>query len=208
MALQEAKCKKCRREGEKLFLKGERCHTAKCGIVKRKFPPGAHGAKRMSRLTEYGEQLRTKQKLKKSYGLMEKQFSNYYKKAHNQEGDTGENMLRLLETRFDNVVYRLGLTKSRSEARQWVGHGHFRVNGKKMDIPSYEVKSGDVITLKEGSVALSPFKGIEKKADMKLVPTWIKFDNAKLEAKVLNVPVVKELMDQVNVKAIVEFYSR
>jgi len=151
----DAKCKQCRRIGEKLFLKGERCDSPKCAMVKRNYPPGFHGQKGKKRQSDYGLQLAEKQKAKKQYNLLEKQFKLTFSKAQKQTGDAGENLLKLLETRLDNVVFRLGIATSRTQARQFVGHGHIRVNDKKVDIPSFQVKQGDVVRVKSSSKNIS-----------------------------------------------------
>lgn len=204
----DPKCKKCRREGDKLFLKGERCFTAKCAVVKRKYPPGIHGVKRPSRLSEYGQQLRAKQKLKRSYSVLEHQFINYYKSAKNQKGDTGATLVELLESRLDNVIYRLGFIKSRNLARQLVSHGHFLVNDKRINIPSYQIKVGDTIKIREKSLQLAPFKNLIKFLEKHKLPEWIMFDKDKLEAKILNKPKTDDLKESFNVNLIIEYYSR
>lgn len=206
--MNESKCKKCRRAGEKLFLKGSRCHTAKCAVVKRKYAPGFHGPKQMVRLSEYGKQLRNKQKLKRMYGLMEKQFVNYYKAALKSTGDTGALILQSLESRLDNVIYRIGLAESRAQARQLVSHGHFLVNGKKMNIPSYRVRTEDEITVRPKSKNHKLLKEVSKKLERQEIPSWIKFDRTELVAKVLSAPEVSQLKESTNITGIVEFYSR
>ena len=200
-----ANCRLCRREGQKLFLKGERCYSTKCALEKRNFPPGQHGQGRKN-VSEYGLQLREKQKTKRFYGLQETQFRNLFDKAERKKGITGENLLILLETRLDNVVFRLGFASSRKEARQLVTHGHFTVNGKKVNIPSYEVKAGDVIAVKEKSQSSPKFKEIK---DMTItVPSWVTVDVQKLEGKVLNLPTRDEIDTPVAEHMIVELYSK
>ena len=200
-----ANCRLCRREGQKLFLKGERCYSTKCALEKRNFPPGQHGQGR-KKVSEYGLQLREKQKTKRFYGLQETQFRNLFDKAERKKGITGENLLILLETRLDNVVFRLGFASSRKEARQLVTHGHFTVNGKKVNIPSYEVKAGDVIAVKEKSQSSPKFKEIK---DMTItVPSWVTVDVQKLEGKVLNLPTRDEIDTPVAEHMIVELYSK
>ena len=181
----DANCRLCRREGQKLFLKGDRCYSTKCALEKRNFPPGQHGQGR-KKISEYGLQLREKQKTKRFYGLQETQFRNLFDKAARKKGITGENLLILLETRLDNVVFRLGFASSRKEARQLVTHGHFTVNGRKVDIPSYQVKAGDIIKVKEKSASSPKFREIK---DMTItVPSWAIVGVDKLEGKVISIP--------------------
>lgn len=201
----DASCRLCRRESQKLFLKGERCYSAKCALEKRNFPPGQHGQGR-KKVSEYGLQLREKQKAKRFYGLQETQFRNLFDKAERQKGITGENLLIMLETRLDNVVFRLGFAASRKEARQLVTHGHFTVNGKKVNIPSYEVGAGDVIKIKEKSTSSPKFREIR---DMNItVPEWIAVDVEKLEGKVLAMPTREQIDTPVAEHLIVELYSK
>ena len=198
-------CKLCRREGQKLFLKGERCLTDKCGIERRNYPPGDHGRGR-SRQSEYRVQLREKQKARRYYGVLEKQFRNYYAKASSQEGVTGENLLRLLETRFDNVLVRLGFAASRRQARQMIRHGHWRVNGRRVDIPSYQVRADDVVTLKPGSKGDATIR--EATELVSVVPAWLQADHDGLTAKVLRHPERDEIAAPVQEQLIVELYSK
>lgn len=201
----DANCRLCRREGQKLFLKGERCYSSKCAIEKRNFPPGQHGQGR-KKVSDYGLQLREKQKAKRFYGLQETQFRNLFDKAARKKGITGENLLILLETRMDNVVFRLGFASSRKEARQLVTHGHFTVNGKKVRIPSYTVKAGDVIKVKEKSTNSPKFKEIK---DMAItVPSWMTVDVEKLEGKVVAIPARADIDTPVAEHLIVELYSK
>ena len=201
----DASCRLCRREGQKLFLKGERCYSTKCAIEKRNFPPGQHGQGR-KKVSDYGLQLREKQKAKRFYGLQETQFRNLFDKAARKKGITGENLLILLESRLDNVVFRLGFASSRKEARQLVTHGHFTVNGKKVDIPSYEISAGDVIKVKEKSTNSPKFKEIK---DMAItVPSWMTVDVEKLEGKVLALPTREDIDTPVAEHLIVELYSK
>lgn len=202
----DPKCKQCRREGEKLFLKGDRCFTPKCAMVKRNYPPGQHGPKRQSRQTQYGLQLREKQKAKKIYGILERQFRNYYQKSTMQPGDVSENLLRFLETRLDNVVYRFGFTSSRSLARQLINHGHFQVNGKKVTIPSYSVKIGDTISVKPSREKLAIFKDYLKSSKKRELPDWL--EAADLKGKMTNMPNIDAIKQTINVPLIIEFYSR
>ena len=201
----DANCRLCRREGQKLFLKGERCYSTKCAMEKRNYAPGQHGQSR-KKVSEYGTQLREKQKTKRFYGLQETQFRNLFDKAVKKKGITGENLLILLETRLDNVVFRLGFGSSRKEARQLVTHGHFLVNGKKVDIPSYTVSAGDVIKVKEKSTASPKFKEIKEMTIS--VPSWMTVDTEKLEGKVIALPTREEIDTPVSEYLIVELYSK
>jgi len=198
-------CKQCRREGEKLFLKGERCLTDKCGIERRNYPPGDHGRGR-SRQSEYRVQLREKQKARRYYGVLEKQFRNYYARASRQSGVTGENLLRLLETRFDNVLVRLGFAASRRQSRQMIRHGHWTVNGRRVDIPSYQVRPDDVIMLKTGSKADQTIRDATELVSV--VPAWLQADHDCLTAKVLRAPERDEIAAPVQEQLIVELYSK
>ena len=204
----DPKCKQCRREGEKLFLKGDRCFSSKCAMVKRNYPPGAHGAKGRGRLTSYGQQLREKQKAKRLYGVLEKQFRNYFKKAVKKTGDTGEILSQSLELRFDNIVYRLGFAKSRRQARQLINHGHFLVNDKKINIPSYQVESNDVISIRPRSLETSSFKNLAKNLEKYEVSDWLILDIKELKGRVATIPKDKALDQGINMKLIVEYYSR
>lgn len=200
-------CKQCRREGDKLFLKGERCQSAKCALVKRNYPPGVHGPKGNSSSTEYGQQLREKQKAKRIYNLRERQFSNYFEKAVQQKGDSASILLQSLEKRLDNVVYRLGFASSRVQARQLVNHGSFLVNSKSVDIPSFKVKIGDIIAIKGNKVNKKYFQKLVVK-DTSNVPSWLYMDAVKKEGKVLSEPTIGTDQIKINFKSIVEFYSR
>ncbi len=201
-----ASCRLCRREGQKLFLKGERCYGTKCALEKRNYAPGQHGQARKSKMTEYGLQLREKQKAKRFYGILETQFRNYFEKAAKKKGITGENLLVLLECRLDNVVFRMGFASSRKEARQLVTHNHFVVNGAKQNIPSLQVKAGDVIKVKEKSTASPKFKEIK---DMAIsTPSWITVDTEKLEGKVVAMPTREEIDTPIAEHLIVELYSK
>ena len=202
------KCKQCRREGMKLFLKGDRCSSPKCAMVKRNYPPGIHGPKGKPRLTGYAQQLREKQKLKKVYGILEKQLRIYFDKCIKQKGDTGEKLLKILEMRLDNLVYRTGFAPSRTMARQLVNHGHFLVNNKKVTIPSYQVRQGDVISLKKGSYDFEPFKNIRKKLENEKGVDWVEPNPNELSAKVIAYPAKDDISQPFDVKMVVEFYSR
>ena len=200
-------CKLCRREGKKLFLKGDKCLSGKCAFEHRSTAPGQHGAAR-KKIGEYGMQLREKQTARRYYGVLETQFRNYYAMAEKKEGMTGENLLSILESRLDNVVYRMGLANSRKEARQMVLHGHFTLNNHKADIPSILVKAGDVIALKDGSKELSKFKALAETAQTAIVPKWLDMDKANLTAKVLNAPQREDIDFPFDEQLIVELYSK
>jgi small subunit ribosomal protein S4 len=200
-----SQCKQCRREGQKLFLKGERCLTDKCGVERRNYPPGDHGRGR-SRHSEYRLQLREKQKARRYYGVLEKQFRNYYARASRQAGVTGANLLRLLESRFDNVLVRLGFAASRRQARQMIRHGHWAINGRRVDIPSYQVRTDDVITLKPGSSAEPVIRDATELTSV--VPAWLQADHDGLTAKVLRLPDREEIATPVQEQLIVELYSK
>ena len=198
-------CKQCRREGQKLFLKGERCMTEKCGVERRSYPPGEHGRGRV-RASEYRQQLREKQKARRFYQVLERQFRSYYEKAARQQGVTGANLLRLLEGRLDNVLVRLGFAASRRQARQLVNHGHWLVNGRRVDIPSYQVRPDDVITIKPDSgVADVVRQATELTA---AVPPWLQADHDALTAKVLRLPEREEIIVPIEEQLIVELYSK
>ena len=201
----DANCKLCRREGQKLFLKGDRCYSSKCAIERRNYAPGQHGQARKNQ-SEDGLQLREKQKAKRFYGMQETQFRNLFEKAAKKPGMTGENLLVLLETRLDNVVFRLGFASSRKEARQLVTHGHFTVNGKKADIPSMEVKAGDVIKVKEKSQSSPKFKEVKEMSIT--VPSWMSVDVEKLEGKVITLPKREDIDTPIAEHLIVELYSK
>lgn len=201
-------CRQCRREGEKLFLKGDRCYSEKCAVERRPFPPGAHGQGRRQKPSEYGIQLREKQKTKRIYGLLEKQFRNYFKKADRQPGVTGENLLILLERRMDNVVFRMGFGGSRKEARQLVNHGHFTVNGKKATIPSMLLKPGDVIQVRDTSKDSPKFQEIKDQGAYRTPPEWLTVDADNLTGSVLAYPNREQIDTAVNEQLIVELYSR
>jgi len=201
-------CRQCRREGEKLFLKGDRCYSEKCAVQKRPFVPGQHGQKRRQKTSEYGLQLREKQKTKRIYGILEKQFHNYFKKAEGQKGIAGENLLILLERRLDNVVFRLGLASSRKEARQLVNHDHFTINGKKANIASILVTVGDTIQVKPGSVESPKFQELKASGAYKTPPEWLEVDIDNLTGRVLALPTRENVDTAVNEQLIVELYSR
>ena len=202
----EAVCRMCRREGQKLFLKGDRCYT-KCALENRSYPPGQHGQGR-SKSSEYGQQLREKQKAKRYYGVLESQFRSYYEMAERRQGKTGENLLSILECRLDNVVYRLGFAMSRAEARQMVSHGNFTVNGRKVNIPSYQVKPGMVITLKESSRGLEKIKANIEANAFRPAPKWLEYDANNMIAKVIAVPARDDIDLPIEEHLIVELYSK
>lgn len=200
-------CRQCRREGEKLFLKGDKCYSAKCVFNTRSTPPGQHGQSRQRKPSEYGLQLREKQKCRRAYGVLESQFAKYYTIASNMKGVTGENLLSLLETRLDNVVYRIGFGASRAQARQLVLHQHILVNGKKVNIASYQVKPGDVITVSERSRGQEHFKAL-KEGTGRVVPKWLTVNAEDLTAKVEAAPQRDDIDLTINEQLIVEYYSR
>ena len=202
-----ADCRLCRREGEKLFLKGDRCYTDKCAMERRPFPPGLAGRKRPKE-SEYRLQLREKQKTKRMYGMLERQFRGYYDLANKQPGVTGENLLRLLETRLDNVVYRLGFGSSRDEARQQVRHGHILVNGKRVDIPSYRVRPGDLVSVADKAKDLLVIKGAILSNERHTVPSWLEVDIDTLQGSVLSLPTRDQIDVTVRENLIVELYSK
>jgi small subunit ribosomal protein S4 len=201
----DAKCKKCRREGMKLFLKGERCLTEKCGVERRAYPPGQHGRGRIKQ-SEYLLQLREKQKAKRYYGVLEKQFANYYDKASRKQGITGENLLGMLETRLDNVVYRLGFAASRAQARQLVRHGHFHVNGRRVNIPSFHVRPNDLVNIRPNSSAEAVIRDATDLTSS--VASWLLADHDNLTGKVLRLPERVEIATPVQEQLIVELYSK
>lgn len=204
----DSKCKQCRRTGEKLFLKGERCSTVKCAIVKRNYPPGFHGPKGKKRMNIYGSQLNEKQKAKKQYQITEKQFRLTYEKARRKSGNAGENFIKLLETRLDNTVFRLGIADSRAQARQLVSHGHILVNDKKVNIPSYSVKTGDIIKIKEKKRPVKLFKNLQEKLKNKEIPSWLHLDQKEFSAKILHQPEVAKMNFNFDMQMIIEFYSK
>jgi len=198
----------CRREGEKLFLKGEKCYTEKCPFERRGYPPGQHGQGRRQRPTEYGIHLREKQKLRRIYGVLERQFERYYREAARRKGVTGENLLILLESRLDNIVYRLGFAPSRAAARQLVMHGHFTVNGRKVDIPSAQVRPGDVIEVREKSRQIPMIKESVEAATSRGLPAWLELDAEAMRGTVKSLPTRDQIDVQVQEHLIVEHYSR
>lgn len=203
------KCKLCRRAGEKLFLKGDRCGTPKCAIVRRAYPPGMHGSKSRRAGSEFSQQLAVKQKIKRVYGILEKQFKKYYKVAKGKTGVVGDILIQKLESRFDNVVYKTGFAPNRVQARQLVKHSHFLVNGKRMNIPSYEVKIGDVIQLKEGKQKKEYFKKTaEVLAGKKDVPNWLELDAGKKSVKVKAKPLRDDFGMNADIQMVIEYYSR
>ncbi len=201
-------CRLCRREGVKLFLKGERCYTDKCAIERRNYPPGQHGQGRRRKVSEYAVQLREKQRLRRMYGLLEKQFRRYFEMAENSKDITGEALLNFLERRLDNMVYRLGMATSRSEARQLIRHRHFAVNGQRVDIPSYLVRPGDEITVRESSRTKDVFKRAVEISQRRGVPEWLELDGAAFTGKVKRLPLRSELAMPINERLVVELYSK
>ncbi len=203
----ESVCRICRREGQKLFLKGDRCYTDKCAVGRRAYAPGQHGQSRR-KLSEYGAQLREKQKVRRAYGILEGQFRHYFEMANKKEGVTGENLLTILESRLDNVVYKLGLAVSRPEARQLVSHAHFTVNGKKVNIPSYLVKPGDVIAVKEGSRKSPKFEAVLASTESRIVPKWLDMNRDTLEGRVVAYAEREDIDMPIAEHMIVELYSK
>ena len=201
-------CRLCRREGMKLFLKGERCYGEKCAIEKRNVPPGQHGKSRKAKLVGYGLQLREKQKVKRIYGVLENQFRRYFEAAERQRGITGETLLQLLERRLDNVVYRLGLSTSRPQARQLVRHGHFLVNSKKVDVPSYSVRPGDVVSVRSTSVKNAAIQHAMEEVKGRGIPDWLQFDPEKTSGAIKSVPTREQINLPVQEQLIVELYSK
>lgn len=203
-------CKLCRREGEKLFLKGDRCFSPKCAFEKRSYPPGLHGRQAQFRRKEsdYRMQLRAKQKARRVYGVFEKQFRRYFQQAQGQKGLTGQNLLSILESRLDNVIYRLGLASSRAQARQLISHGHFDVNGRKTNIPSFLVSPNDQIVVRETSKKNTYFKSVAENLDGTRVPDWLEIDLKNLSARVVGVPTREHIDATLDEQLIVEFYSR
>lgn len=202
-----AVCRLCRRENQKLFLKGTRCFSEKCALSKRAYAPGQHGQAR-KKMSEYGVQLREKQKTRRYYGVLEGQFANYYEMAVKKAGITGENLLIILESRLDNIVYRLGWATSRPEARQLVRHGHFEVNGEKANIPSILLKAGDTITIKDKSRSSEKIKAVLETTDSKVVPMWLSLDKNALSASIVRMPTRDEIDLEVEEHLIVELYSK
>jgi len=203
----EAVCRLCRREKDKLYLKGDRCFTDKCAVVRHAYPPGEHGQGRQ-KFSEYGQQLREKQKARRIYGVFERQFRRYFKEADRRRGVTGEILLQLLESRLDSVVYRMGLARSRTEARQLINHGHFQVNGRKVDIPSFLTRIGDEVAVREKSRNKPVFKQIIEERDQHAVVDWLEADSEKLQGKVIRIPQREEIDVPVTEHLIVELYSR
>jgi len=201
------KCKLCRREGMKLFLKGNRCYSEKCAIERRSYAPGEHGQRRQ-KLSEYGLQLREKQKARRMYGLLERQFRRYFERAERMGGVTGDNLLQLLERRLDNVVYRLGFASSRSEARQLVRHGHFTVNGRRVDIPSFLVDEGDLVAVGEGSRSLGRLQELAEEARARETVAWLSPNYDRMQGSVLALPTREQIDAPISEQMIVELYSR
>src|SRR5919109_4086907 len=208
-------CRLCRREGEKLYLKGERCFTPKCAIDRRSFPPGQHGrtgsrsgGNRSGRESDYLRQLRAKQRARRVYGILERQFRRYYEVARGRHGLTGLNLLQILESRLDNVVYRLGFAANRAQARSLVTHGHFTVNGRRTDVPSMLLKEGDVVAVRDGSRSLEYFKGLGDLVEGRTAPSWLNRDTKQLSGSIQRLPERAEIDGFLNEQSIVEYYSR
>ncbi|MBF0592187.1 MAG: 30S ribosomal protein S4 [Nitrospirae bacterium] len=203
----EPLCRLCRRDGEKLFLKGQRCLTDKCAIERRKYGPGQHGQRR-AKLSDYAIQLKEKQKVRRIYGLMEGQFRKYFAQANSKKGVTGEMLLQFLELRLDNIVHRMGFAANRNQARQLIGHGHFLVNGSKVNIPSYRLRAGDRVGVVEASKAIGCIQESVSRVTHAGVPRWLQIDPAVMEGKVLHIPSRDDIQIEVKEQLIVEFYSR
>lgn len=208
MASESAVCRMCRREGVKLYLKGDKCYSRKCPVDRRAYPPGQHGQSMRRKLSDYGVQLREKQKMRRIYGVRERQFRNYVAEAVRRPGVTGENLLRLLEMRLDNVVYRMGLAASRAQARQFVSHGHILVNGKRVDIASYQLRPGDVVSVAEDARKIPPLLAALEGAGGRALPAWLEFDANQMTGRILSAPVRDDIDTDVQESLIVEFYSR
>lgn len=202
-----SKCRLCRRENTKLFLKGERCYTDSCAFDRRQYAPGQHGQNR-AKFSAYGEQLREKQKVKRIYGVLEKQFRNYFHKAAQKRGVTGENLIELLESRLDNMLYRLGFATSRTEARQLIRHRHLLVNNRQVDIPSYQVKRGDIIQIREKSRSVARIKESVETAKQRGIPGWVEIDAEHFQGKIVALPRREEITMPINEQLIVELYSK
>lgn len=201
-------CRLCRREDMKLFLKGDRCYTDKCGYERRAYAPGQHGQNRRRKASDYGEQLREKQKVKRIYGIAERQFRGYYHRANRMKGVTGENLLQLLERRLDNVIYRLGLAADHAEARQLVRHGHFSINGTRVNIPSYLVRANDLITVLERSKKIARLAENMNAVDRRGVPQWLELDKDNFRGKVRSLPAREDMKMEIREQLIVELYSK
>ena len=201
-------CRLCRREGQKLFLKGDRCYGNMCAFERRSYRPGQHGQSRRGRVSDYGIQLREKQKVRSVYGILEKQFRRYFQMADQQKGVTGENLLRLLERRMDNVVFRMGFAASRNEARQLVRHNHFRLNGKKINIPSALIRTGDVVEVKEKSQKITRIGGALETVERRGVPGWLELDRASFKGTVKSLPAREDMGMDIQEQLIVELYSK
>lgn len=200
-------CRICRREGEKLFLKGDRCYTEKCSIERRKYPPGQHG-QGYRKLSDYGLQLREKQKVRRMYGILERQFRRYFHEAEKKKGITGEVLLQLIECRLDSIVYRMGFATNRRRSRQLISHGHILVNGKVVNIPSYEVKAGDIVEVKESSRNIPDIADSLAKSEHRGLPTWLEVDTSNFRGKVLHIPSREEIQLPIQEQLIVELYSK
>jgi small subunit ribosomal protein S4 len=200
-------CRICRREGMKLFFKGARCYTKKCSFERRPTPPGQHGVRRR-KMGDFGVQLREKQKVRRTYGVLEKQFKNYFDDAESRPGVTGDNLLRMLEMRLDNVVYRMGFAASRPQARQLVAHGHFAVNGRPTNVPSFQVRKGDRVEVRETRTSREPFKLLKETLRSHQAPEWVSVDAAKLSGTVLELPRRDQMPQDLNEHLVVEYYSR
>jgi len=204
----DSKCTMCRRAGEKLFLKSERCFTPKCAMSRHANPPGVHGGSRRKTVSEFGKQLSEKQKVKRSYGMREKQFRKYFKIASKKQASTSNVLAQLLECRFDNVVFRLGFANSRSQGKQMSGHGHFTVNGRRVDIPSYQLSVGDVVAIRPGSLSKAIFQNLRTTLKKYQQPEWLELDKENLTGKITRMPTLEEIDLPFNLQLITEFYSK
>ena len=204
----DSKCKRCRRAGEKLFLKGDRCTSPKCAMVKRNYPPGLHGSKGYQRITDFGQQLKTKQKIKQIYGMREKQFKNLFNKAYHKQGNTEDVFYNLLEMRFDNVIFRTGMAKSRTQAKQLISHGYYKLNDKNMNIPSHQIKVGDIITIKESKKDKKITEIIKQSLEKSEIPGWMSKENNDQSIKITGDPMSDAAKQPIDFKPIIEFYSR
>lgn len=200
-------CRLCRRENQKLFLKGDRCFSEKCSFERRGYPPGQHGQGRV-KFSEYGLQLREKQKIKRIYGLMEKQFRNLFEQAEQMKGVTGDNLIRMLETRLDNVLYRVGFANSRTEARHLLRHGHFLINGRRLDIPSYRVKKGDTIEVRAKSHSMARIAGALEAVKRREIPQWVELEATQMKARIRDLPAREDVTAPMEERLVVELYSK
>ncbi|MAG44967.1 30S ribosomal protein S4 [bacterium] len=206
--MKNAKCRQCRSAGEKLFLKGDRCFSVKCSIIKRNYGPGLHGQARKRMPSEYGVRLKEKQKMRRIYNISEKQFRKYFRKANQKQENTGSALVQILETRLDNVIFRSGLAKSRSQARQMTTHSFFKINNRKIDIPSFSVKPGDLIEIKQNKKNTVLIQDLKENLKSAKPASWLNFDKKQLNIKILNLPIPEQIDHKVNLQLVVEYYSK